>query len=150
MNKIITLEILKDLDDYLKSNLNNSIEIYNQQNNTKLRKINNISYKEIKNIFPEVFFQIKSTNFEYIEISRNENMQISNECFLFYADKDNSIDFQDNIERMIFIIYDLIMKFKSNNIAYFLIKNIDRDEMQSKDMQIIKTFVIYFDIITLI
>lgn len=150
MNKIITLEVLKDLYTYLTNNLNTAIENYNTTNSTNLRKVNNISYKEIKSQFPEVFFQIQRTNFEYVDITTNENMQVTNECFISYADRSNDVDFQDNIERMIYIIYELLMKFTSDNVAYILIKNIDRDEMQSKDMQTIKMFIINFDVITLI
>ena len=150
MNKVLTLEVLNDIYNFLTLNLNDAIDNYNLNNNTRLKKVSNISYKDVKSQFPEIFFQIKSTNFDYIDITRNENMQITNECFLSYADKDNSVSFQENIERMIYIIYDLLLKLTSDNIAYILIKSVDRDEMQSKDMQIVKIFVVNFDVITLV
>lgn len=150
MNKVISLEILKDLKEYLENSLNFEINAYNTENSTNLKLVNNITYSNISFQFPEVFYQITRTNFEYDDISSNKNLKITNELVLFYSDKSTSKAFQDDIERMIYILYKVLNNFTSLNVAYTVIQSVERDELQSKDLQIIKIIQFNLQIISVI
>jgi len=150
MNKVITLEILQNLETYLNNNLNTEIQNYNTEHDTNLQEIRNITYKNITNNLPEVFFQIEKTNFEYDDITSNLNTKIINNVYLSFAYKDNKQGWQDDIERYIFIFYKLLVSFTSDNILSFIVRDVERGELQSKDIQTLKVILFNFDIISII
>lgn len=148
MNKIITLEILKSIKKYFDDNINNEIEYYNTENNTKLQKVNNITYNAIKKQLPELYVGIDQTNFEYEDISSSGNMKITNNFYISLAYRSNEIDFQDNIERYIYILTNMLESYIDENILLLIVKSCKRGELQSENTQTIKIINIDFDIIT--
>lgn len=150
MNKVVSLEVLNDLKNYLQNTLNNEINTYNIQNSTNLKNVNNITYNNVTFNFPEIYFQITRTNFEYEDITTNKNMKITNDLVLFYTDKSVLKDFQTDIERMIYILYKILNNFQTENVAYALVESVERDELQSKDLQIVKVIQFNFKTISLI
>ena len=148
MNKIITLELLKNLEKYFKDNINNEIEYYNVEFGTSLQKINNITYNAIKKQLPELYIGIEQTNFEYEDFSSVGNVKITNNFYISLAYRTNEFDFQDNVERYIYILINMLEKYTDENVLLLLIKNCKRGELQSENMQTIKIINIDFDIIT--
>lgn len=148
MNKIVTLELLKAIEKYFKDNINNEIKYYNTEHGTKLQKINNITYNAVKKQLPELYIGIDQTNYEYEDISSVGNMKITNNFYISLAYRSNEIDFQDNIERYIYILTNMLECYTDENILILIIKSCKRGELQSENTQTIKIINIDFDIIT--
>lgn len=148
MNEIITLEILKNLIKYFEDNLNNEILYYNNKHGTKLQKINNITYNFIKQQLPELYLGIETSNFEYDDISSVGNMRITNNCYLSLAFRSNEQEFQDDIERYIYILINMLEAYRDDKITLLLIKNCQRGELQSETVQTIKIINIDFEVVT--
>ncbi len=148
-NKNLTLEVLQELYNHFVTHLNNEITNYNNEYGTQLQLCNHITYKNVKMQFPELFLQIKSTNFEYEDFTKNCNLKIINDCYLSFAFKDNTENFQDNVERYCYILSKMLTDFENEKISYIILNSIERGELESKDLQTLKVIVINFKTITL-
>jgi len=144
--KAKTLLILEELKTYFTNNLNNAIQSYNLENNTNLQLINSISYTNVTSQLPELFFTIDRTDFEYSNITKNESYTTINNCVLSLACRNNTTEFEADMEGYIEIIINLLMNYYSENINNLIISSVERGEMQDKNIQTIKIFVLQFKI----